>query len=195
MKNFLDDFPQDWSNPEYEELCGLLIRCVGSKGISYLSNLADMAGIAPGTFPMGYEDLRETSKALIKELGRQDKLRALVEKAALEPTRYQTDFSDLLKRPKKRSPKKLPEGEPAVDVAARDIREFLSEHFDDTEFSVFCHDYFREVSSDFTNAMTKGQKVEHLIGYCERREKIKDLMKALHIERPEQFHSFVRKQT
>lgn len=74
-----------------------------------------------------------------------------------------------------------------ADYQIQEVRSFLIDHFDDTEINRFCHDYFREVSSDFTNAMTKSQKAENLIEYCERHEKIPDLHLALNQERAEQY--------
>ena len=99
MKYFLDDHPQDWENPEYEELRNLLVDCAGSDGMTFLKNLADSAGITSGTFPERTNDLRTTCTALIKEMGRQGKLRDLVEKAAEEPTRYTEQFAKMLEQP------------------------------------------------------------------------------------------------
>lgn len=99
MKNFLDDSPQDWSNVEFEELQRLLINYSLDYGIPFLKELAYKAGIEPGTFPEKYVNFREACAAVIKELGRQDKLRALVMKAALEETRYKNDFLNMLERP------------------------------------------------------------------------------------------------
>ena len=82
MTNFLDEYPQNWANPQYAQLRDLLVACAYREGMTYLRNLANDAGIVPGTFPEGYDNVRTACRALIEEMGSQEKLRRLVEIAA-----------------------------------------------------------------------------------------------------------------
>lgn len=68
--------------------------------------------------------------------------------------------------------------EPAV------IRHFLIQRFDDEELRHLCFDYFPDVYHDFTIGMRKGQMVQLLLDYCQRRGRLPDLMAALERERP-----------
>lgn len=80
--SYLDDVPQAWARPELPALRDLLVQAY--RRLPTAEDLADAAGIVPGTFP--YRDnMRETWTALIKVLGAQGRLRALVECAAADP--------------------------------------------------------------------------------------------------------------
>ena len=68
-----------------------------------------------------------------------------------------------------------------------DIRKFLTEAFSDDEFTTLCFDYFPQVSEGFTSGMTKWQKVQLLIEYCQRHDALPNLLAALERTRPEQF--------
>jgi formylglycine-generating enzyme required for sulfatase activity len=68
-----------------------------------------------------------------------------------------------------------------------DIRQFLIEAFNDDELTALCSDYFRDVVNDFASGMTKGQKIQLLIGYCQRRDVIPSLLAAIQRARPEQY--------
>ncbi len=68
-----------------------------------------------------------------------------------------------------------------------DIRRFLIEAFSDEELSTLCFDFFPEVSDDFAVGITKGQKIQLLIEYCQRREVVPNLLAALQRVRPEQY--------
>lgn len=82
MKNFLDEFPQYWENKPYKQLRDLLVDYADPNGITPLRQLANEAGINKGKFPENYPDTITTSEQLIKEMGRQGKLRRLVEEAS-----------------------------------------------------------------------------------------------------------------
>ena len=68
-----------------------------------------------------------------------------------------------------------------------DIRQFLTEAFNDDELMALCSEYFRDVANDFASGMTKGQKIQLLIGYCQRRDVIPSLLAAIQRARPEQY--------
>jgi V8-like Glu-specific endopeptidase len=93
--SFLDDVPQDWTRPELPELRDLLV--LAYRRPTAAEDLADEAGIVPGTFP-NYPNMRATWTALVKELGNQKRLRVLVEKAADDPAAaaYRPRFLDFL---------------------------------------------------------------------------------------------------
>ncbi|MCP4425163.1 MAG: TIR domain-containing protein, partial [Chloroflexi bacterium] len=63
-----------------------------------------------------------------------------------------------------------------------ELRKFIIEHFNDDELETFCFDYFPEVK--YTRGMTFSQKVEMLIGYCQRRDLEANLLANLAQERP-----------
>jgi hypothetical protein len=68
-----------------------------------------------------------------------------------------------------------------------DIRRFIMDIFSDEELRTFCFYNFPDAYKDFTNGMTKSGKTLHLLDYCQRRERLPDLLKCLRTERPVQF--------
>ena len=92
--SFLEQYPQDWTNPEYQRLQDYLIGYASGQ-IIRLEHLAQSAGIAAGTFPI-HPDIRTTSRELIEEMGRQGKLYRLVQEAAEQDTVYKQRFAALL---------------------------------------------------------------------------------------------------
>ena len=67
------------------------------------------------------------------------------------------------------------------------IRQFLTNAFSDEELSTFCFDHFPEVYNGFSIGMTKGQKVQLLIEYCQYHSLFPNLAAALQRVRPEQY--------
>ncbi len=67
------------------------------------------------------------------------------------------------------------------------VRQFLFDAFSDQDLTTLCFDYFRQVYDDLSQGMTKGQKIQCLIEYCERREEMPRLLAALQQARPKQF--------
>ena len=67
------------------------------------------------------------------------------------------------------------------------LRKFLIDHYDDAELTRLCFDHFHEVFQDFTAEATKGQKALQLIGFCQRRGLLPDLMSVIEEERPVPF--------
>jgi WD40 repeat protein len=71
-----------------------------------------------------------------------------------------------------------------------EIRQFLMEAFSDEELNAFCFDYFADVYNGFTAGQTKGQRVQALIEYCQRRGLFPNLAAALQRARPEQYTQY-----
>lgn len=68
-----------------------------------------------------------------------------------------------------------------------DIRRFLSDHFNDEELTALCFDHFPEVFRNFASGMTTTRKGIDLLDYCQRRDRLPELLAALERERPEPF--------
>jgi len=66
-----------------------------------------------------------------------------------------------------------------------ELRQFITQLFNDEELETLCFDYFPEVLNDFGSGMGKNRKVIALIGHCERRDRLADLQAALERERTE----------
>jgi hypothetical protein len=64
------------------------------------------------------------------------------------------------------------------------IRKFMIKYFNDEELNTLAFDYFCDVYDDFTQGMSKGQKVRSLIDHCSHRNRLPSLMSALERERP-----------
>jgi hypothetical protein len=67
------------------------------------------------------------------------------------------------------------------------LRRFIGDYFSDDELEDLCFDYFPEVLRDFTDRMSKGQKVRLLLTYIEHRHMIELLHGALKKTRPEAY--------
>jgi hypothetical protein len=70
------------------------------------------------------------------------------------------------------------------------IRELILESFDDEELLTFCQDHFGEAVNQFSSATSKEAKARELIGWCERREKMQDLIDKLKTERPAKYQKY-----
>jgi hypothetical protein len=70
-----------------------------------------------------------------------------------------------------------------------DIRQYLTDAYNDEEFIVLCSDYFRDVYESFTTGMTMGQKIQLLLDHCQRHDLLPALEAALQRNRPEQFRA------
>jgi competence ComEA-like helix-hairpin-helix protein len=65
------------------------------------------------------------------------------------------------------------------------IRKFIVDHYDDAELTRFCFDHFHEVFNDFPAEASKGRKAIQLLGFCQRRGLVPELLSRLNEERPE----------
>lgn len=68
-----------------------------------------------------------------------------------------------------------------------DIRRFLADYFSDQELTELCFDHFQEVYRNFGVGETVNAKALALLGYCQRRDRLPELLAALEHERPEPF--------
>jgi S1-C subfamily serine protease len=93
--SFLDEVPQDWTRPELPALCDLFVQAFRRPAAA--EALADAAGIVSGTFPY-QENMRLTWTALIKVMGDQGRLRALVQLATADQgaAPYRPRFEEML---------------------------------------------------------------------------------------------------
>ena len=89
-KKLLEVFPLDWQNADLDELHKMLAYLNGGEWT--FKSLADAAGIEPGTFPSGINDL-DIAKNLMEVMAKQKKLLNLVEEAG----KYSSPFQDKLK--------------------------------------------------------------------------------------------------
>ena len=68
-----------------------------------------------------------------------------------------------------------------------DLRRFLTEHFSDQELTELCFDHFPEVYRNFGSGETLNARALALVGYCQRRDRLPELLAVLERERPEPF--------
>ena len=68
-----------------------------------------------------------------------------------------------------------------------DLRQFLTDYFSDDELTTLCFDFFPEVHDSFASGMSKGQKIQLLIEYAQRRERQPELLRVLQQQRPDQY--------
>lgn len=68
-----------------------------------------------------------------------------------------------------------------------DLRRFLTERFNDEELTALCFDHFHEVYRNFGEGTTVSAKALALVDYCQRRDRLPELLAVLEQERPESF--------
>ena len=56
------------------------------------------------------------------------------------------------------------------------IRDLLTAAFSDQELTALCFDHFRPVYEEFALGLRKGQKVQHLVEYCDRQAQMDKLL-------------------
>jgi hypothetical protein len=66
-----------------------------------------------------------------------------------------------------------------------DLRQFLTDTFNDEEITSLCFDYFPNVHDNFTLGMSKAHRIQSLIEYCQRRDVIPNLHAAIQRARPQ----------
>jgi hypothetical protein len=67
------------------------------------------------------------------------------------------------------------------------IRRFLTEQFSDQELTELCFDHFHEVYRNFGAGATVNAKALALVDYCQRRDRLPELLAVLERERAEPF--------
>jgi hypothetical protein len=70
------------------------------------------------------------------------------------------------------------------------IRKLLTAAFDDEKIIALCSDHFHPVYEDFGSGMSKGQKIERLLDYCLRHEKMEQLLEMIQKHNPTQYTRF-----
>jgi hypothetical protein len=70
------------------------------------------------------------------------------------------------------------------------IRELLAAAFSDDELTSLCFDHFRPVYQDFSTGMSTGQKIQRLLEYCERHNRVDELLSMVQQRNPYQFARF-----
>ena len=70
------------------------------------------------------------------------------------------------------------------------IRDLLIAAFSDEELTTLCFDHFRTVYDNFSSDMSKGHKIQLLLDYCTRYERIDSLLKLVQERNPEQYARF-----
>jgi hypothetical protein len=77
-----------------------------------------------------------------------------------------------------------------TDYNLRVIREFLTAAFDDEELTTLCFDHFRNVYEEFSAGMSKRQKIQRMIAYCERHLEWERLLTVASQWNPAQYSRF-----
>jgi len=74
-----------------------------------------------------------------------------------------------------------------MSTSLADIRRFLNEHFNDEELTALCFDHFHEVYRNLPAEATTSRKSLLLLDYCQRRDRLPELLAVLQRERPEPY--------
>jgi hypothetical protein len=86
------------------------------------------------------------------------------------------------------APSPRPAPVPEFNTAA--VRELLLAAFSDEELTTFCYDNFRTVYEDFATGMSRTQKIQMLVAYCERRGEMAELLVRVERANPYQYARF-----
>lgn len=70
------------------------------------------------------------------------------------------------------------------------VRELITTAFDDEEFTSLCFDHFRPVHNNFSTGMSKTQKIQLLLDYCERYGEMLYLVHLIRSHNPSKFNLF-----
>jgi hypothetical protein len=83
---------------------------------------------------------------------------------------------------------------PDLDVAwgwnTAVIRDLLAAAFDDSELKTLCFGHFDAVYADFAEGMSRGEKIQRLLGYCERHVQMDRLLQLVRERNPAQYARF-----
>lgn len=72
-----------------------------------------------------------------------------------------------------------------------EIRKLLQNALSEEEFMSLCYDYFRPVYDQFSTGMSRLQKIQRLLEYCERQDKFDDLLAHVREYNPGQVEKFM----
>jgi hypothetical protein len=70
------------------------------------------------------------------------------------------------------------------------IRDLLTAAFNDEEVTTLCFDHFRPVYENLAAGMSKGQKIQRLLDYCERHNRIPELLSRVRRANPSKYTEF-----
>jgi hypothetical protein len=70
------------------------------------------------------------------------------------------------------------------------IRSLLTAAFDDEELTTLCFDHFRPVYEDLSSGMSKGEKVQRLLDYCDRHGQLEELLEHVRERNSAQYARF-----
>lgn len=76
--------------------------------------------------------------------------------------------------------------------ASSAVRALLLSTFSDAEIQTFCYDYFHPVYLKFSDEMGFSIKVQLLIEYCDRYEKVDQLLNFIKVKNPVKYNNFIR---
>ena len=140
--------------------------------VGRLLRLETWARMTPAEATQAYEKLALLCHQEIRQTCFRERVEALIREAAAEPP------SDL----------KTGLEEAAWETVA--IRQLLTAAFSDGELTTICFDYFRSVYEDFGSGMSKGQKIQRLLDYCDRHGQIGELLRLVRERNPAQYTRF-----
>lgn len=72
-----------------------------------------------------------------------------------------------------------------MTASLADIHRYLIESYNDEELTTLCFYHFLDVYRNFADGMSLNRKAMQLVDYCQRRERIPELLAILLRERPE----------
>jgi tetratricopeptide (TPR) repeat protein len=70
------------------------------------------------------------------------------------------------------------------------IRDLLTAAFSDDELTTLCFDHFKDVYEKFAGSMTKGQKIQLLIDFCDRHDQFEMLLELVRSRNPSKYEKF-----
>ncbi len=79
--------------------------------------------------------------------------------------------------------------EPQLNSAV--VRELLVTALSDEDLTTLCHDHFWNVYQTFSIGMSKSQKIQILMDYCERKLELSQLLEVIKVQNPRQYEHFV----
>ena len=78
-----------------------------------------------------------------------------------------------------------------MDYNPAEIRKLLQNALSEEEFTSLCYDYFRPVYDQFSAGMSRPQKIQRLLEYCERQGKFDDLLAQVRAINPGQVEKII----
>ena len=137
------------------------------------------------------ENLRDEQRYGPSEQTRRDRTRLVDRLNELALKHVGMSFNDLCLGKAPPAPQRPPGGSTAAQSApvmsTATMRQLLSAAFDDAELTTLCFDHFRPVYENFATGMSKGQKIQQLLDYCERHDLLDQLLALVEQYNPAQY--------